>query len=487
MSATNAIGDFDLNTIKLRKKIEFPDGTIQSTAATDGNEDLAEVLTVGNDADGQDILGVGTLEVNTQIQLTSAGNTVNFLGEINQVAVGNFFNGNQLQPTLINSGAGSSTTIGLQVNDIGGTQGLYVLPNALNNIYNPIVNANDVVVVANSTTQSLAICCDSTTTNGIRISDTTMTMGVGGNADAPTNSLTFNNPANTIVATANGGGMIVQTTAAGNNPTLTVKETTTNNALIVLPKSSGGQYNPLDTNTAVEIVGFIDGTTRDNGQQLAIVPHSETSCGIRMVSGTAGSGTNAYLEVGCGGTVGDPSQRIRFDNATSQIQMTSTAGTEIKGANLILDTGLSLEFGDGSTQATAAAKTGYSVQDGGGSTVNLPSGLTYITKTWTGLAEGAYLQYGYIKVQASGGNITNVNIESYNQSESGSGGVEATLLYTSQINSGDEIYLPISNAFVNDTGDTTQILSITPTYGGAGTLNQIDYYLQLYYLGFKQV
>lgn len=59
MSATNAIGDFDLNTIKLRKKIEFPDGTIQETAATDGNEDLAEVLAVGNDAGGLDIENVG--------------------------------------------------------------------------------------------------------------------------------------------------------------------------------------------------------------------------------------------------------------------------------------------------------------------------------------------------------------------------------------------------------------------------------------------
>jgi hypothetical protein len=331
MSATNAIGDFDLNTIKLRKKIEFPDGTIQDTAYTgDGSEDLAEVLAIGNDADGQDILGVGTLEVNTQIELTPSGNTVNFLGDINQVAVGTIFNGNQLQPTLINSGAGSSTTIGLQVNDISGTQGLSILPNATNNVYNPIVNANDVLVVANSTTQSLAICCDSATTNGIRVSDTSMVMGVGGNADTPTSNIIFNNPANTIVANTGSGGMTIQSADISATPTLKVKETTNNNALLIIPHSDGGQYNPLDTNTAIEMVAFLDNNVspnKDNGQLLAIVPHSAVSSGIRMAAGTAGSGTNSYLEIGCGGTGVDPTQRIRFNNATSQLQMTYTGLT----------------------------------------------------------------------------------------------------------------------------------------------------------------
>jgi hypothetical protein len=103
--------------------------------------------------------------------------------------------------------------------------------------------------------------------------------------------------------------------------------------MLFVPKSSGsGQYNPLDTANSNEMVAFIDGTAPDNGQQLAIVPHSATSCGVRMVSGTGGSGTNAYLEVGCGGAGTDPSQRIRFNNATSQIQMTYTGLSLTTGA-----------------------------------------------------------------------------------------------------------------------------------------------------------
>ena len=322
MSATNAIGDFDLNTIKLRKKIEFPDGTIQSTAATDGNEDLADVLLVGNDADGQDITGVGTLEVNTQIQLTPAGDTVNFLGEINQVATGVSFAGNQLTNTLINTGVAQGSS-GLSVRDVGAVNGLYIIPNSQNNLFNPLVNAGDVSVIGNAATQTLTLSNGQSTTNGVKITGQTLTMGVGGTGDDPTNKIVFNNPFNTVRATTV-SGMTIETADISPTPTLTVKETSTNNALLIIPKSDGGQYNKLDTNTAVEMVGYIDGGGVDEGQILAIVPHSETSCGIRMASGTGGSRTNAYCEIGCGGTGADPTQRIRFNNATNQLQMTYT-------------------------------------------------------------------------------------------------------------------------------------------------------------------
>jgi hypothetical protein len=41
---------------------------------------------------------------------------------------------------------------------------------------------------------------------------------------------------------------------------------------------------------------------------------------------------NAYCEIGCGGGLADPSQRIRFDNATSQLQMVYTGLTITTGA-----------------------------------------------------------------------------------------------------------------------------------------------------------
>jgi hypothetical protein len=303
MSASSSVGDFDLNVVKLRKPL---------------------------DASGQDILNVGTLEVNTQIQLTPAGNTVNFLGEINQVTAGAAFAGNKLTNTTINTGEAEGSN-GLSVRDVGAVNGLYVLPNSPNNLFNPLVNAGDVSVVGTSASATLTLSNNQSTTNGVKITGQTMTMGVGGTGDTPTNRVVFNNPVNTISATTV-SGMTIQSTDISPTPTLKVKETSTNNALIIVPKSDGGQYNPLDTATAVEMVAQIDGTSADNGQQLAIVPHSATSCGVRMVSGTAGSGTNAYLEVGCGGTGVDPSQRIRFNNATNQLQMTYTGLSITTGA-----------------------------------------------------------------------------------------------------------------------------------------------------------
>ena len=40
MSANNSVGNFNLNTVNLRKPIKFPDGTTQSTASTGGGNTL---------------------------------------------------------------------------------------------------------------------------------------------------------------------------------------------------------------------------------------------------------------------------------------------------------------------------------------------------------------------------------------------------------------------------------------------------------------
>lgn len=304
MSVASSVqkGDFDLNLVSLRKPLVFPDGTIQDTAYTgDGSEDLAEVLAVGNDALGQDITGVGVLEVNTQIELTPTGNTVNFNGEINQVALGVGFNGNQLQPTLISSNQGQGAGVALIVNDNAGGDGLLFLPNANNNIYNPIVQAGDILIVSNSNTQSLAICCDSATTNGVRITDTTMLMGAGGNADTPSQNITFNNPANTIKATTT-TGFYASSSTIEPNPTLAVQDVPSGQATYHIPKANAGNYNPITQANNQQIVAW--GSAGINTQTLEIVPHSATSCGIKLSPTTC--------EIGAGGGATDPSNRITF-------------------------------------------------------------------------------------------------------------------------------------------------------------------------------
>lgn len=100
MSSSSIIGDFDLNLIKIRKPIEFPDLTIQGTAytGTAGVPTLEEVLAEGNDANGQDINDVGTITLtdivfpNTSVQTTAyTGNSgVPTLNEV--LASGNLAN-----------------------------------------------------------------------------------------------------------------------------------------------------------------------------------------------------------------------------------------------------------------------------------------------------------------------------------------------------------------------------------------------------------
>lgn len=84
MCDTNAIGDFDLNLVKIRKPLEFPDATIQSTAYTGGAgvPTLEEVLLSDNDANGEDIIGVGSIQFDDLTTQTTA-----YLGVPNLAAV----------------------------------------------------------------------------------------------------------------------------------------------------------------------------------------------------------------------------------------------------------------------------------------------------------------------------------------------------------------------------------------------------------------
>lgn len=84
MCDTNAIGDFDLNLVKIRKPLEFPDATIQSTAYTGGAgvPTLEEVLLSDNDANGEDIIGVGLIQFDDLTTQTTA-----YLGVPNLAAV----------------------------------------------------------------------------------------------------------------------------------------------------------------------------------------------------------------------------------------------------------------------------------------------------------------------------------------------------------------------------------------------------------------
>lgn len=158
MSANSCIGDFDLNIINLRKGLEFPDTTIQTTAyqGSSGIPTLEEVLIAGDDANGLDIVNVDNLTAKTAA-LTSTG-----LASL---------------PTLNLKDTTSNNEMKFVLNaDIGN--------------YNDIVLAGNEVITA-APAETLTLCSNSATTNGVRIDPTSVLIGAGGNTSTPTSSISF--------------------------------------------------------------------------------------------------------------------------------------------------------------------------------------------------------------------------------------------------------------------------------------------------------
>jgi hypothetical protein len=152
------------------------------------------------------------------------------------------------------------------------------------------------------------------------------------NGSIPSNIVTYTidnasgywllNPGGSISNT-NSNGVIIQSPETYGSATLRISDTKSNQQILFSAKSGSGAYNPFTKPNSQEIVAFKNPDGPINTQMLSIVPHSETSCGIR-VSGGNGNATNAYCEIGCGGNSQTPSQSIKFDNATSSIGITYT-------------------------------------------------------------------------------------------------------------------------------------------------------------------
>lgn len=203
MSSSSSVGEFNLDTVSVRKPLEFPDGTVQSTAYTGGTgvETLEDVLTAGNNANGLSINNVGSVYINNQTTATAPQPDL-------QVVTSNGF-------------------------------GLFVVPNCSNDAYNPIVGNGDVVLTS-SGNKIVTVTTSSTSTCGLRILPSSLTIGCGGTLSTPSQGITFNTTPDTMTLLYN--NLSISTGALPN--------TTGSSAGLYLPVNINGVNYKIPLNLA---------------------------------------------------------------------------------------------------------------------------------------------------------------------------------------------------------------------------------------------
>lgn len=299
MSVTNSLGDFLLNTVILRKPLEFTDGTIQTTAylGASGGEDLSTVLGNGNDAGNKNITNVNNIGMNglvTQNSLTSSATQ------------------NVLDGTIIATNNGATSIPSLDVVD--GSKSMYFIPNSNAGAFNPATISGAETIVArgaSSGAATLEMTTWSSTNSAVKVSPSSVSIGAGGTLVTPTVATTYNATAGKMISTVTAGA-VISCPDISPTPTLAINETSSNQSIYFIPKSGAGNYNPLDTAGAQEIVATANGNP--NLSSFSIVPHSSVTCGLRISGVTA----NPYAEIGCGGTAADPTNRITFKSTGTQ-------------------------------------------------------------------------------------------------------------------------------------------------------------------------
>jgi len=299
MSVTNSLGDFLLNTVVLRKPLEFTDGTIQTTAylGGSGGEDLSTVLTNGNNAGNQNITNLNNIGMNG---LVTQNNLVVSATQ------------NVLDGTVIATNNGVTSTPSLDVVD--GSKSMYFIPNSTAGSFNPSISAGNETILAKGAgtgTETLGLTTWSSTNSAVKVAPTSVSIGAGGTSATPTVGTTYNATAGKMVSNVTAGA-VISCPDISPTPTLALNETSSNQSIYFIPKSGAGNYNPLDTAGAQEIVATANGVS--NLSTFSIVPHSSTCCGLRISGVTA----NPYAEIGCGGTAVDPTNRITFKSTGTQ-------------------------------------------------------------------------------------------------------------------------------------------------------------------------
>ena len=213
MSSSNSIGDFDLNVVKIRKPLEFPDGTIQSTAGGGGaNQNLQQVLTTGNNAGGLSMTNIATINgsvyppaISNLQQILTAGNDGNGLSMTNLNDVDcNSVAGKPYPPDLgfvMGSGAVASANLDMDnfaIIDVSTINGSAYPPSP------PATPSLSAVMSAGNTASTFLDMGNFNITNSNSIVSNTLQTGQFGLTGTMATNINMNNNAITNVATING-------------------------------------------------------------------------------------------------------------------------------------------------------------------------------------------------------------------------------------------------------------------------------------------
>jgi len=190
--------------------------TSQNTTLATHTSQISAIQTV-NATQTSDINSLNFAVTGLSSTVTSLGTDVSNLNTKTQNITANTTSTSMSKPLYINSN-GQSNTASLELVDSFSSNATSFYPNIIAGSFNHIINSGDQAIVARGTidTETLNLTTHSSVSSGVRISPSSVVMGVGGTTSTPTNRMTCDTGAVNIHGTLNLDCGNAKITTAGN-------------------------------------------------------------------------------------------------------------------------------------------------------------------------------------------------------------------------------------------------------------------------------
>lgn len=264
-------------------------GTTGPTGATGPTNSLVNITTVNDGATYYPTFVGGT--GSRSVFIDTSGVPLTYVPSTGTMNVGVL--------NVVNTNQGSNPTF--TVRDTATSNALRIVPASTVGAYNPTTLANDLVISSfGSNAQNgppINICTWSATSSGIRITPTTVVLGVGGTSSTPTNNVTFSTTG--IVFVGLGVTINTNTTSIRNISEQLVAPTSTPSPYVCNYSNGGVFFLPATVTTSTFSVRFINvpsitSTTQNYVMSIAYVASSAGNyCNTVTLSTTGTASTTA--------------------------------------------------------------------------------------------------------------------------------------------------------------------------------------------------